>query len=293
MPELPDVELYLEGLRRHLTGETIRRVVIKSPFVLRTIQPEIDSLQGARVVDFSRIGKRIVWHLDQDRYIVFHLMISGRFHMRKPGALPRTKVELAAFQFDTKTLMLTEAGTKKRASIHLVGNSGGLQAFHRGGLDVLTCTATAFAERLTRSSRTVKLALMDPSTFDGIGNAYSDEILHRAKMSPFQRTRSLTPSPIEQLICAAHQVLTEWIDRLQNQLGGKFPEKVTAFRPEMAVHGKFGQDCPECQSRIQRIVFSEKEWNYCPVCQTAGKLLADRSLSRLLRDEWPKMADDA
>ncbi len=292
MPELPDVELYLHALRRRLTGIRIRSFIIKSPFVVRTFEIDISGTHSQTIHDCSRIGKRIVWHLDDELLVVFHLMITGRFHLRKAHTFPRTKFDLAAIQFEDFTLMLTEAATKKRASIHLVRGEASLEQFRRGGLNVLTCSFDEFKSRICMDNRTVKLALIDPTKFDGIGNAYSDEILHHARCSPFQRTGKLTSTQMQQLFESCRNVLRTWADRLIEQHGNRFPEKVTAFRPEMAVHGKFGEPCPVCVKPVQRIVFADKQWNYCAQCQTGGRLLADRSLSRLLRDEWPSTIDE-
>ncbi len=293
MPEYPDVELYLHALRHHIVGQEIRRVVIKSPFVLRTFEIDISEVHGRQVRAVSRIGKRIVWHLDKGLYLVFHLMITGRYHKRKAGALPRSKPDLAAFHFPDFTLMLTEAASKKRASMHLVRGASDLGQFERGGLDVMQCSLDEFTVRLRAQNRTIKITLIDPATFEGIGNAYSDEILHAARMSPFARTGKMPDDDIQRLFAAVQETLATWRDRLIQQSGDKFPERVTAFRPEMAVHGKFGEACPDCQNPVQRIVFAEKEWNYCAGCQTGGKLLADRSLSRLLKDEWPKSLSES
>lgn len=292
MPEYPDIELYLHALEKHICGQTLHKVIIKSPFLLRTFEPDIEGVFGRVVGSVSRIGKRIVWHFEQELFLVFHLMIGGRYHLRKPASLPRSKMDLAAFQFESFTLMMTEASKKHRASLHVVQGQPQLTTFDRGGLDVLNCTFDQFAARLREKSRTVKLALIDPATFDGIGNAYSDEILHAARMSPFTRTSKMSDQQISGLFEAVQATLSDWRSRLIEETGDKFPEKVTAFRPEMSVHGKFGEACPVCQKKVQRIRFAEREWNYCAACQTDGKLLADRSLSRLLKDEWPASIDE-
>jgi len=293
MPEYPDVELYLHALRNHICGRRLIRVSVKSPFLMRTFDPDICEVEGAVINLVSRIGKKIVWHLEGEFLLVFHLMITGRFHLRKPATLPRSNTDLAAFQFDELTVMLTEAGKKKRASLHVLRDgSDALKQFDRGGLDLFQCSLQEFSDRLKQKNRTLKLALIDPAAFDGIGNAYSDEILHAARLSPFARTAKLAEPQIACLLESIRQVLAEWKDRLISQAGGNFPEKVTAFRPEMAVHGKFGDPCPVCGKIVQRIRFSEREWNYCAECQTGGKLLADRSLSRLLKDEWPSHIND-
>lgn len=291
MPELPDVELYLHALRIHIVGQPLEKIIIKSPFLLRTFEIDPDQVAEKTIVDVSRIGKRIVWHFDDQLYLVFHLMITGRYHKRKPAALPRRKQDLAAFQFSQFTLMLTETAKEKRASLHIVQGAAALLEFQRQGLDVMSCTIDEFRKRLTAKNRTIKLALIDPDAFDGIGNAYSDEILHRARMSPFARTGKLDQDMSIRLLEAARETLVKWRDRLIEENGDKFPEKVTAFRSDMAVHGKFDQPCPDCQRPVQRIVFSSREWNYCARCQTGGRRLADRSLSRLLRDEWPNEID--
>ncbi len=288
MPELPDVELYLHALRSHILGQPLQKIVIKSPFLLRTYEIDPADCHGKNIEEVTRIGKRIVWRIGEDLFLVFHLMITGRYHKRKPEALPRSKMDLAAFQFPELTLMLTETAMRKRASLHIVRGPDALAEFHRRGLDVMNCDLDEFAARLQEKNRTVKLSLIDPDQFDGIGNAYSDEILHRAKMSPFRRTGQLDREDMANLFAAVRETLQEWKTRLIEQTGDRFPERVTAFRPEMAVHGKFEQPCPVCQKPVQRIVFSQREWNYCAGCQTGGRRLADRSLSRLLRDEWPQ-----
>lgn len=292
MPELPEIELYLSALRTHIVGQEVSGIIIKSAFLLRTWETDPKSLVGTKVVDVSRIGKRIVWHLEKDVHLVFHLMLTGRFHKRKAEALPRGKNDLASFQFDDLSLMLTETASKKRASLHIVNSRDLLEPFRRDSLDVTTCNIQQFENRLRERNQTLKLALINPAIFDGIGNAYSDEILHRARLSPFARTASMDKDSVIRLFDAAKSTLLEWKDRLVAENGTGFPERVTAFRPEMSVHGKFGMPCPVCQRPVQRIVFSEKEWNYCAKCQTGGRRLADRSLSRLLKNEWPDDIDD-
>ncbi len=292
MPELPDITIYLEALDRVVVGQTLRNVTVRSPFVLRTFEPEITACNGRKVKSVSRIGKRIVWELDEDLWIVFHLMITGRFHWKKPGTKPTRKVDLAGFEFDDGVLMLTEAGSKKRASIHVHRGRDQLAAHNRGGLDVFKCSLQDFQERLQSRNRTLKKALIDPQLFDGIGNAYSDELLHAAQLSPVQWTTRLSDEQISMLFECSRRVLTEWIDRLRADTGDRFPEKVTAFHKQMAVHGKYGEPCPVCDVRVQRIVSSEREFNYCPGCQTNGRILKDRSLSRLLKDDWPDTVDD-
>ncbi|MEL7497396.1 MAG: DNA-formamidopyrimidine glycosylase family protein [Planctomycetota bacterium] len=292
MPELPDVILYLESLQRLLQGRAINRVVLKSPFVLRTFDPPLDDVQG-KIVGFSRIGKRIVWTLDSGIRLVFHLMIAGRFHWKKqPDRLPKSKLELMAFQFDHGTMMFTEASKKKRASLHVVAADSSLESFERGGLEVLEVSAEEFTTRLRQQNRTLKRALTDPTIFSGIGNAYSDEILLAAGLSPLKRTGQLNEGEATRLFEATVNTLRLWMERLREQNEDRFPEKVTAFRPEMIAHGKFNQPCAHCGTAIQRIRYAENECNYCPRCQTGGKLLADRSLSRLLKGDWPKTIDE-
>ena len=297
MPELPDVVVYIESLQRLLTGKKLQKVIIKSPFVLRTFDPPVEEATGD-IAGFDRIGKRIIWRLaagpsaKDPILLVFHLMIAGRFHWKKPGVLPKGKMDLAAFQFEHGTMMFTEASKKKRASLHIVRGVSALAEFQRDGLEVLTCTRKQFTEQLKVQNRTLKRALTDPSLFSGIGNAYSDEILLNAKLSPLKRTSQLSDDEAVRLYFATTSTLNEWIERLRAQSEGKFPEKVTAFRPEMAAHGKYGKPCPHCDSPIQRIRYAENECNYCARCQTGGKLLADRSLSRLLKDDWPKTIDE-
>ncbi len=291
MPELPDVICYLEALERFLLKHKIKNIVIKSPFVLRTFEPPIEDCIGKRVVGFQRFGKRIIWELEGELNLVFHLMITGRFHWRKPSSLPRSKNDLMAILFEHGTMMLTEAGTKKRASLH-VTYSDSLPAFDKSALEVMDCREEEFAQALRQENRTIKRALTNPNLLSGIGNAYSDEILLRAGISPFQHTRKLTDQQISRLFATSKLVLNEWIERLREQVGENFPERVTAFRDEMYAHGRFGKPCRVCKTLIQRVVYADKEMNYCPLCQTNGKILADRSLSRLLKDDWPKTVDD-
>ena len=288
MPELPDILSYLAALRPRIVGQPLVKIAVKSPFLVRTVEPDLYSLAGQTVQDLSRIGKRIVWHFADELYLVFHLMIAGRFHWKKPGVRPSGKNDLAAFSFPAGTLMLTEASQKKRASLHVVRGRAALAAHDRGGLEPLDCTLAAFRTALTRENHTLKRALADPRLFSGIGNAYSDEILHAARLSPVTLTSRLSAGEIDRLHAAVHSVLSEWTTRLVAEAMKKFPERVTAFRPEMAVHGRFRQPCPVCGTAVQRIVYAENETNYCPRCQTGGKLLADRSLSRLLKDDWPR-----
>lgn len=291
MPELPDVELYLSALRTHVGGRTLQRVRLATPFLLRSVAPGLDSVEGRAVTGFRRIGKRIVWEMD-DVFLVFHLMIAGRFKWRDRDATIPRKVGLAAFDFGHGTLLLTEAATQKRASLHVVQGAEALASFDPGGIDVATSDVSTFTEVLQKENHTLKRALTDPHLFSGIGNAYSDEILHRAKLSPFRLTRQLDANEISVLHSATISTLTEWTDRLRREAGDVFPEKVTAFREGMAVHGRFGQPCPRCSTPVQRIVHGEHEANYCPMCQTDGRLLADRALSKLLKDDWPKTLDE-
>jgi len=292
MPELPDILSYLTALRSRIVGQPLEKIAVKSPFLVRTVEPDLLSLAGQTVHDVSRIGKRIVWNFADDLFVVIHLMIAGRFHWKKAGVRPTGKNDLAAFAFPTGTLMLTEASQKKRASLHVVHGIANLQAFDRGGIEPLDCSADEFRAALTRENHTLKRALADPRLFSGIGNAYSDEILHAARLSPVTLTSRLSAEQIDQLFAAVRSVLGDWTARLSTEAAGKFPEKVTAFRPEMAVHGRFRQPCPVCGTAVQRIVYAENETNYCPRCQTGGKLLADRSLSRLLKDDWPRTIDE-
>jgi len=292
MPELPDVTVYVERLRALTVGRPLEAIRIASPFVLRTVSPSPSELRGAEVASVERLGKRIILGVAGDRYIVIHLMIAGRLRWKPRGERLPAKVGLAAFDFPGGTLVFTEASPKKRASIHLVAGRAGLAEFDRGGLDVFTATEAAFAAQLRSERHTVKRALTDPTLFDGIGNAYSDEILHAARLSPTKLTRSLTDAEFLRLYEAARATLARWIDRLRAEVGGGFPEKVTAFHDEMAVHGRYRKPCPVCGSPVQRIVYAENECNYCATCQTGGRLLADRSLSRLLKDDWPRSIDD-
>ena len=292
MPELPDVELYLFALRPLIVGKGLERVRLATPFLLRSVDPPLDAAVGRTVIGLRRIGKRIVWELDGDLFLVFHLMIAGRFKRRDAGAAIPRKVGLAAFDFAAATLLLTEAATQKRASLHVVLGEGALELFDPGGIDPLTSSAEAFAQVLQNENHTLKRALTDPHVLSGIGNAYSDEILHRARLSPFKLTRLLTHEELAALHTATIETLKEWTARLRDEAGGAFPEKVTAFHEGMAVHGRFGKPCPRCGTAVQRIVHGEHEVNYCPTCQTEGRLLADRALSKLLRGDWPKTLDE-
>jgi formamidopyrimidine-DNA glycosylase len=292
MPELPDISLYVDALERRVGGSVLLDVHLKSPFLLRSVEPPLASAKGKRVIGVRRLGKRIVFALEDDLFLVLHLMIAGRLKWREAGKKPVTKIDLAAFDFSTGTVLLTEAGSKRRASLHVIAGIEGLAAFDRGGLEVLDATLEQFAARLTSESHTVKRALTDPRLFSGIGNAYSDEILHRARLSPVKLTRRFTPDEIRTLFDATRATLVEWTNRLRAELGDGFPEKVTAFRPEMAVHGKYGQPCTVCGTAVQRIRYADNETNYCPTCQTDGRLLADRALSRLLKEDWPRSMEE-
>jgi formamidopyrimidine-DNA glycosylase len=291
VPELPDVELYLERLAPLVLDRPLERLRVASPFLVRTVDPPLRDLQGRRVVGLRRLGKRLVIELEGDLFLVLHLMVAGRLRWRERGAAVPGRVGLAAFDFPAGTLLLTEAGTKKRASLHAVRGAEGVRAFDRGGLEPLAADLDAFRDALLRENRTLKGALTDPRLFSGIGNAYADEILHRARLSPLRLTRRLTPADVERLHRAARDTLAHWLDRLRRETEG-FPEKVTAFRPGMAVHGRYGQPCPDCGAPVQRIVHVDNETNYCARCQTGGRLLADRALSRLLRKDWPAKLDD-
>jgi formamidopyrimidine-DNA glycosylase len=292
VPELPDIANYVEALRERIAGTALRAIRIRDPFVLRSVSPSAEELAGAAVVRVGHIGKRIVIEVTGERFVVIHLMIAGR--LRWETAPPRSggKTLLAFFSFDEGTLVMTEAGSKRRASIQLVAGREALDEFDRGGIDPISSSPAAFAAALRAENHTLKRSLTDPRIFSGIGNAYSDEILHRARLSPLQLTSRLSDEEAARLRESTRAVLTEWTDRLRAEAKGRFPEKVTAFRPEMAVHGKFGQPCPVCGSPVQRIVYAENETNYCATCQTGGKLLADRALSRLLHDDWPRSLEE-
>ena len=287
MPELPDVTVYVEALDRRLTGSRLSGVRVAGPSLLQTFDPPLTAVAGARILGFRRVGKRIVFALDGKLFLVVHLMIAGRFRWKERGAAIPRKLGLAAFDTADATVLLTEAGTKKRAMLHLVRGEDSLAGFDRGGIDVFTAGTEEFSTALTAENHTLKRALTDPRILDGIGNAYSDEILHRARLSPLKWTRRLDGEELARLHGAARAVLREWIERLREETGDGFPEGVTAFREGMAVHGKYGRPCPACGSPVQRIVYASNETNYCPRCQTGGKLLADRALSRLLRGDWP------
>ena len=314
MPELPDVVVYIEALTLRIVGQPLERLRIGNPFIIRTIEPPSSDFIGRRVTGLRRMGKRIVFAFEADLFLVIHLMIAGRLRWRpstlrhaqgrpepsrgttRSGQLTRAampgKIGLAAFDFPTGTLLFTEAGSKRQASIHLVHGGDGLAEFERGGLEVLDADLPAFAERLTRENHTLKRTLTDPHIFSGIGNAYSDEILHAAKLSPMKLTSALSDAEIARLFEATQRTLEAWIQRTRDEIGDRFPEKVTAFREGMAVHGRYGQPCPTCASPVQRIVYAQNECNYCARCQTGGRLLSDRALSRLLRQDWPKTLDE-
>ncbi len=292
MPELPDIAVYIEALEQRTLGHTLERVLIAGPSLLRTATPPVQSAEGRKVLALRRIGKRIAFGLEGDLWLVLHLMIAGRLHWSEKRKIPDGRRILAAFDFDSGQLTLTEAGTSKRASLHVIGSSADLEKLDPGGIDVLSSSLEEFSKVLTANNHTLKRSLTDPHYFSGIGNAYSDEILHRARLSPVAFTQRLNPEEISRLYQATRAALIEWTDRLRADAKGKFPEKVTAFRPEMAVHGRYGQPCPVCGTKVQRIRYAANETNYCPHCQTSGKLLADRSLSRLLRQDWPRSLDE-
>jgi formamidopyrimidine-DNA glycosylase len=295
VPELPDIEVYLSALKRRVVGRRLERVRLFSPFLLRSFEVPLSETHGREVTSLRRLGKRIVLGLEGDLFLVIHLMIAGRFQWLeppKPDVKPGGKIALAAFDFEHGTLALTEASKKKRASLHVVRGEAALAAHDPGGLEPLSVKLPAFRAALQRENHTVKRTLTDPHVFSGIGNAYSDEILHRAQLSPLKWTTRLTDDEITRLHRATRAVLTEWIERLTAETGDAFPTKVTAFRPEMAVHGKYREPCPVCGAPVQRIVHAENESNYCARCQTGGKVLADRSLSKLLKDDWPRTLEE-
>ena len=292
MPELPDVELYLAALGPRVLGQPLERLRLGNPFIVRTIDPPPGEIEGRRVRNLRRLGKRIVWDFGDALYLVLHLMIAGRLRWRERGASIPGKVGLAAFDFPGGTIILTEAGARRQASIHIVRGADVLAAHDPGGLEIEQADLAAFAERLTRESHTLKRALTDPRIFSGIGNAYSDEILHAARLSPMKLTGALSDREVETLYHATRDTLRAWVERLRTETGDRFPEKVTAFREDMAVHGKFGKPCPVCGSPVQRIVYARNEANYCSRCQTGGRLLSDRALSRLLRDDWPRTLEE-
>ncbi len=292
MPELPDILAYLTALEARVAGERLEAARLGSPFLLRSIAPPLSAAEGRTVVGLERLGKRIVLALEGDLFLVIHLMVAGRLHWKKRGARVGGRGALAAFDFPTGSLVLSEASTKKRASLHLVSGRAGLAALDRGGIEVLDADLPRFREALRRENHTLKRALTDPRLFSGIGNAYSDEILHRAKLSPAKLTSRLSEDEVSRLHAATRAVLGEWIERFRRDASRAFPEKVTAFREGMAVHGRYGKPCPDCGTPVQRIVYAENESNYCPTCQTGGRLLADRALSQLLRGDWPKTREE-
>jgi formamidopyrimidine-DNA glycosylase len=292
MPELPDILLYLHALHPRVVGQRVVGVRLASPFLLRSIEPPLSAVEGRTVVALHRLGKRIVVEFEGELFLVFHLMIAGRFRWKPPGAKIPGKVGLLAIDFDQGTLVMTEAGTKKRASLHVLSGRSALAQHDPGGLDVLEADLPAFRAALGRDNHTMKRALTDPHLFSGIGNAYSDEILHAARLSPFKQTNSLTEDEVRRLYDATRATLSTWIANLQDEAGADFPEKVTAFHDGMAVHGRYGKPCPDCGSPVQRVVYASNEANYCATCQTGGRLLADRSLSRLLKDDWPRTLEE-
>ncbi|MEX2218416.1 MAG: DNA-formamidopyrimidine glycosylase family protein [Phycisphaerales bacterium] len=300
MPELPDLAVYLDALSRRILNQPLRRILIKSPFLLRTVEPPIESAEGRAVLSLERLGKRLVLGLEGDLFLVLHLMIAGRLLWKPPGAKPSGRIDLAAFQFDAGTLLLTEASPKKHASLHLLAGRGALRAHDPGGVDPLSCTPGQFRDALTRENRTLKRALASPHLFSGIGNAYSDEVLHAARLSPIQLTRNLADAEAARLHAATRDTLSRWTEVLRRDFGldgpgpGRFPGpgEITAFRPGFAVHGRYGRPCPACRCPVQRIIHAENETNYCPACQTGGRILADRSLSRLLKDDWPRTLEE-
>jgi formamidopyrimidine-DNA glycosylase len=292
MPELPDISVYIEALEKRVIGHTLLRARIAGPFLLRTASPSVDSLHGQPVVALRRIGKRIALGFDNAHWLVLHLMIAGRLHWKAKPVLPDGRRTLAAFEFDSGTLTLTEAGSQKRASLHLFASEDHMRQVDPGGLEILTATEEQFAMALTSENHTLKRSLTDPRLFSGIGNAYSDEILFHAQLSPVQLTQRMDAPAIERLYHATQATLSDWIVLLRKEAGEKFPENVTAFRQEMYVHGRYGQPCKKCRTRIQRIRYASNETNYCPNCQTGSKLLADRALSRLLREDWPRSLEE-
>jgi formamidopyrimidine-DNA glycosylase len=292
VPELPDIVVYIEALEKRIKGSTLERVRIASPFLLRTAVPPLSSVEGKKIVELRRLGKRICFGLEGDLWLVLHLMIAGRLHWYSERAKAAKGRSLAVFGFSTGSLVLTEAGTQKRASLHLVQGEAGLDKLDPGGLEVFDATLDEFARAIRAKNHTLKRALTDPRILSGIGNAYSDEILFEARLSPFTLTQKLSDKDVEHLFAAIKRTLSDWADRLRVESRDRFPEKVTAFRPDMATHGKYGEPCPRCGSKIQRIRYGSNETNYCPTCQTGGKLLADRALSRLLKDDWPRTPEE-
>jgi formamidopyrimidine-DNA glycosylase len=292
MPELPDILLYLHALRPRVIGRTVERVRLASPFLLRSIDPPLSAIEGRKVIGLQRLGKRIVFEFEGEVFLVFHLMIAGRFRWKEKGTKVPAKVGLLAIDFEHGTLILTEAGTRRQASLHAVQGREALAAHNPGGLEIEGATLEQFSEALTTENHTLKRALTDPHLFSGIGNAYSDEILHAARLSPFKQTGTLTGDEKRRLFEATRLTLSRWVSRLQAETGEDFPEKVTAFREGMAVHGRYNQPCPDCGTPVQRVVYAANEANYCPTCQTGGRLLADRSLSRLMKDDWPRTLEE-
>lgn len=292
MPELPDVTVYIEALEARILNQRLERVRVASPFLLRTANPPLAAVEGKTVRELRRVGKRIAIGLEDDLWLVLHLMIAGRLHWSKRGVKVSPKRSLAAMDFPHGSLLLTEAGSQRRASLHVVQGEGGLLGLDPGGIEVLAADLDSFSVRLTSTNHTLKRALTDPRLFSGIGNAYSDEILHRAQLSPVAMTQRLGKDEIARLHSATRTVLAEWTDRLRTEAHGEFPENVTAFRPEMAVHGKYGKPCPRCGTKVQRIRYASNETNYCPTCQTGGRLLADRALSRLMKQDWPRTLEE-
>jgi formamidopyrimidine-DNA glycosylase len=292
VPELPDIVVYMEALAKRVAGRRLKRIRVGHPFLVRSFDPPLDAAFGKTVRGFRRLGKRIVFKLDDDLFLALHLMIAGRLHWKPAGAKLTGKLGLAAFDFENGTLILTEAGTKRLASLHLVHGETELAKHNPAGLEVLEASADAFQKVLQRENHTLKRALTDPHLFSGIGNAYSDEILHRARLSPLTWTSRLSEEEVDRLFASTRDVLLDWTQKLREEAGEEFPEKVTAFRKGMAVHGRFGEPCPVCRTAVRRIVYAENETNYCPRCQTGGKVLADRALSRLLKGDWPKTIDE-
>ena len=292
MPELPDVVTYVESLRRLTRGKVLERIRITDPFILRSVDPAPSELEGRRVVDYRRLGKRIVFQMEGELFMVLHLMISGRLRWRKPGTKIPKRNGLAGFDFENGRLLLTEAGTKRRAQLHLVRGEEALTGHDPGGLEILESDVDSFQQVLQKRNHTLRRALTDPRLFSGIGNAYSDEILHRARLSPVKQSQKMNDQEVARLHAAILEVMHEWVERFRREVGDGFPEKVTAFRPEMAVHGRYQEPCPVCGTPVARIRYAENETNYCPTCQNEGRLLADRSLSKLLKKDWPRTAEE-
>ncbi len=292
MPELPEITAYVEGFERTILDRTLEKIRVRSPSLVKTWDPPLSTAEGRRVVGIEHIGKRVVWCLECDLFLVFHLMITGRFKWAKPGAAVPKKRAHGAFDFESGTVLLTEQSTKKRASLHLIRGRAGLSAVDPGGIDILAASRDDFASAIRRENRTLKRALTDPRILSGIGNAHSDEILLFARLSPLQRTGNLTDDEVTHLYDVTRRLLEEWIARLRAEFGTDFPKKITAFHPDMAAHGKYGEPCPTCGSPIQRIKYADRETNYCATCQTGGKVLADRGMSRLLGDDWPRTLEE-